>query len=89
MNYCWLDFETSDSRVVWGQLLQSGIVLTDDKFKILEKVDIRCRLKPNIVPSIGALLTNSISVNQLQNEKLSHYELILQTYKWFKTISIN
>ena len=87
MNYCWLDFETSDSRVVWGQLLQSGIVLTDDKFKILEKVDIRCRLKPNIVPSIGALLTNSISVNQLQNEKFSHYELVFQNYKWYKKFS--
>ena len=29
-----IDYETSDSRVNFGQVLQAGIVITDDKLNI-------------------------------------------------------
>ena len=65
MNFVWFDYESSGSRVNTDQVLEGSIVLTDDRFKILEKKELRCRLKNNIVPSIGALLVNNISVETL------------------------
>ena len=31
------DYETSDSRVNFGQIIQAGILITDDKLKIKQK----------------------------------------------------
>ena len=49
MNFVWFDYESSGSRVNTDQGLEGSIVLTDDRFKILEKKQLRCRLKNNIV----------------------------------------
>ena len=87
MNFVWFDYESSGSRVNTDQVLEGSIVLTDDRFKILEKKELRCRLKNNIVPSIGALLVNNISVETLQNAPLSHYQFVLENYKWFENFS--
>ena len=37
MNFVWFDYESSGSRVNTDQVLENSIVLTDDRFKILEK----------------------------------------------------
>ena len=37
MNFVWFDYESSGSRVNTDQVLEGSIVLTDDRFKILEK----------------------------------------------------
>ena len=87
MNFVWFDYESSGSRVNTDQVLEGSIVLTDDRFKILEKKELRCRLKNNIVPSIGALLVNNISVETLQNAPLSHYQFVLENHKWFENFS--
>ena len=59
MNFVYFDYESTGSRVCWDQCVESSIVLTDDRLKILEKKELRCRLKHNIVPTIGALLVNN------------------------------
>jgi exodeoxyribonuclease I len=78
------DYETSDSRVNFGQVVQAGIVLTDDKLKIKSKHELRCRLKPNVIPSIGASLVHRASVDQLKNSNMSHYQMVLEHYKIIK-----
>ena len=45
-----VDYETSDSRVNFGQVLQAGIVISDEKLNIESKHNLRCRLKPNVIP---------------------------------------
>ena len=58
-NFIWHDYESSDTRVNYGQILQAGMVLTDDRFKIIEKpIQLRCRLKSTVIPSIGGLIVN-------------------------------
>ena len=84
MNFVWFDYESSDSRVNYGQVCEASFILTDDRFKILEKKELKCRLKPNVVPSIGAMLVNNIPPEILKNAPLSHYQLVLENYKWFK-----
>ena len=78
------DYETSDSRVNFGQVIQAGIVITDDKLNIKNKLELRCRLKPNVIPSIGASLVHGSSVDQLKNHNKSHYEMVMEHYKFIK-----
>ena len=78
------DYETSDSRVNFGQVIQAGIVITDDKLKIKSKHELRCRLKPNVIPAIGASLVHRASVDQLKNSNMSHYQMVLEHYKIIK-----
>ena len=84
MNFVWFDYESSDSRVNHGQVCEASFILTDNRFKILEKKELKCRLKPNVVPSIGAMLVNNIPPEILKNAPLSHYQLVLENYKWFE-----
>ena len=78
------DYETSDSRVNFGQVIQAGIVITDDKLKIKQKHELRCRLKPNVIPSIGASLVHGTSVDQLKNSNMSHYQMVRKHHKIIK-----
>ena len=78
------DYETSDSRVNFGQIIQAGILITDDKLKIKQKHELRCRLKPNVIPSIGASLVHRTTVDQLKNSNMSHYQMAMEHYKIIK-----
>ena len=78
------DYETSDGRVNFGQVIQAGILITDDKLKIKQKHELRCRLKPNVIPSIGASLVHRATVDQLKNSNMSHYQMAMEHYKIIK-----
>ena len=78
------DYETSDGRVNFGQIIQAGILVTDDKLKIKQKHELRCRLKPNVIPSIGASLVHRTTVDQLKNSNMSHYQMAMEHYKIIK-----
>ena len=80
----WYDFETSDSRKEFGQIIEAGVVITDEKLKIKEQKQLRCRLKPNVIPNIGACLVHRASVDQLKSSNLSHYSLITELYNIIK-----
>ena len=78
------DYETSDGRVNFGQVIQAGILITDDKLNIKQKHELRCRLKPNVIPSIGASLVHRTTVDQLKNSNMSHYQMVMEHYKIIK-----
>ena len=83
MNYIFWDIESSGSRTAWDAIVEFGAVLTDDRFKELDRFNIRCRLKPTVIPDIGALLVNKSSVQMLKNSNLSHHQLIREVQKIF------
>ena len=87
MDFCYFDYESSDSRVDFGQVLEFSFVHTDKNLKILNQKELKCRIKPNVVPSIGAMLVNNISPQMLTNAPLSHYELVMENYQWFQKLS--
>ena len=84
LNVLTVDYETSDSRVNYGQVLQAAIVVTDNKLNVKTTHDLRCRLKPNVIPSIGACLVHKIPVDILKNTNKSHYQMVLEHYKLIK-----
>ena len=83
------DYETSDGRVNFGQIIQAGILITDENLKIKKKHELRCRLKPNVIPSIGASLVHRSTVDQLKNSNMSHYQMVMEHYKIIKDATKN
>jgi len=84
MNYVFYDFETSGNNKDFDQILQIGAVLVDESFQIKDKINISCRLRKNIIPAPEALLINKISIEQLQSNKISHYNLVEQLRQKFE-----
>lgn len=77
-NFVFYDFETTSSNKYWGQIIQIGAVLTNDKLDELDRFDARCRLSPGIIPEAMALIVNKTSPTMLKKSNLSHYEMIRQ-----------
>ena len=85
--FVYLDYETSDSRVNYGSVIQAALIVTDEKLKVKSKHELKCRLKPNVIPSIGASLVHRIPVAQLKNSNMSHYQMVLEHYNIIKNNS--
>ena len=54
-NYIAYDFETSGRNARFDQILQAGIIIYNENFKALEKINLKSRINSDIVPSINAL----------------------------------
>ncbi len=91
-NYVFYDFETSSSNKYWGQIIQIGAILTNDKLEELDRFDARCRLSPGVIPEAMALIVNKSSPKMLKGSNLSHYSMIRQFVdtikRWGKAIYI-
>lgn len=79
MPYIFYDTETTGINRAFDQILQFAAIRTDDSFNELERLNVRCRLLPHIVPSPGALRTTKVTPAMLTDPALpSHYEAIRQ-----------
>ena len=88
MNYLVADFETSSSAVNHLSLLQGAFVLFDERWREIKnaKLDLRCRIRPTVVPSIGALLVNKVRVQTLTGANLSHYDAVIQMHNFLSKL---
>ena len=77
-NFVFYDFETSSSNKFWGQIIQIGAILTNDKLEELDRYEARCRLSKSIIPEAMALIVNKSSPKLLKGANLSHYQMIRQ-----------
>ena len=77
MSFVFYDIETTGIETAFDQILQFAAIKTDNNFTELDRLDIRCRLLPHIVPSPGALLTTRVMPEKLIDPHLpTHYEAI-------------
>ena len=76
MNYIFLDTESSGSSTVWDQVLEIGMVWTDEKLNIKEKWEMRSRIKDGIVPNLGALEVTGFTVKDLTQSNNSHMQMV-------------
>ena len=70
--YIFYDFETS-SREFVGQLLSYSFIVTDQQFKPLDELNGLIRLNRLQVPEAGAILTNRINIDMLQEKGDTEY----------------
>jgi exodeoxyribonuclease-1 len=65
MNFAFFDLETTGVSPAFDQPLQFAAILTDSDFKEIERVDMRCRLAPHIIPSPHALAVTGLRPAEL------------------------
>ena len=81
MKYLFADFETSDSHINSLCILEGAFLLCDENFNELDRLEVKCRLRPTTLPSVGALLVNNVSPEMLSGANLSHYEAVMMIQK--------
>ena len=68
-------------------LIQVGANLVDGRFNEKDRIELRCRLNPGVIPNPGALLVNKTSIPSLLEERLSPFisQLNKKGHKCLKT----
>lgn len=77
MAFVFYDTETTGVSTGFDQILQFAAIRTDDDLKEVDRIEMRCRLHPHVVPSPGALAVTGMCIDKLLDETLPcHYEMI-------------
>jgi exodeoxyribonuclease-1 len=77
MSIVFYDTETTGINKTFDQILQFAAIKTDSNFNELDRIEIRCRLLPHVVPAPKALKVTRIRATQFTDRSLpSHYEMI-------------
>jgi exodeoxyribonuclease I len=77
MTFAFYDLETTGISPAFDQPLQFAAILTDDAFREIERVNLRCRIAPHIIPSPWALAVTGLRPAQLVDSDLpSLFEFI-------------
>ncbi|ODT57897.1 MULTISPECIES: exonuclease domain-containing protein [Paracoccus] len=70
MTFAFYDLETTGISPAFDQPLQFAAILTDDAFREIERVNLRCRIAPHIIPSPWALAVTGLRPAQLLDPSL-------------------
>lgn len=70
MTFAFYDFETTGISPAFDQPLQFAAILTDDALREIERVNLRCRIAPHIIPSPWALAVTGLRPAQLVDPTL-------------------
>ncbi|WP_263289641.1 exonuclease domain-containing protein, partial [Tateyamaria pelophila] len=73
MNFAFYDLETTGISPAFDHPLQFAAILTDAEFKEIERVNLRCRLAPHVIPSPQALAVTGLRPAQLLNSNLPNF----------------
>ena len=70
MTFVFYDLETTGISPAFDQPLQFAAILTDADFKEVERINLRCRIAPHIIPSPWALAVTGLRPAQLDDPTL-------------------
>lgn len=65
MGFVFYDLETTGISPAYDQPLQFAAIRTDDDFIEIERINLRCRIAPHIIPSPQALIVTGVTPAQL------------------------
>ena len=85
MPFVFYDTETTGTETSFDQILQFAAIFTNDNLEEQDHIDVRCRRLPHIVPSPGALLVTGISLESLEGESQTHYQMIREINAWLQS----
>ena len=72
--YAFNDTETTGLNTWFSQIIQIGSVLSDEKFEVLEELDISSKVLPWVVPTVGAYKVHK-QLDSL-NSNMSHLDMM-------------
>lgn len=78
MTFIVYDTETTGLEPAFDQILQFAAVVADDDFKIIDRINLRCRLQPHVLPSPGAMLVTGVGPRAIMDAPLSCYNMIAE-----------
>ena len=61
MGFVFYDLETTGISPAYDQPLQFAAIRTDDSFAEIERINLRCRIAPHIIPSPQALIITGVT----------------------------
>lgn len=77
MGFVFYDTETTGISTDFDQILQFAAIKTDSDLNELDRIEMRCRLLPHVVPHPGALKVTGMSIARITDPALPcHYEMI-------------
>ncbi len=93
MTFVIYDFETTGTSPAYDQPVQFGAIVVDGDFTELERVNLRCRLAPHIVPSPTAMVVTGVMPDDLTAADIpTYFEFSQRLYdfigKWSPAIWI-
>jgi exodeoxyribonuclease-1 len=78
--YLFYDIETTGLNKAFDQVLQFAAIRTDRQLNEIERHTLMVKLRPDVIPSPGAMITNRLSVADLASG-LSEFEAIRQIHE--------
>jgi exodeoxyribonuclease-1 len=78
--YLFYDIETTGLNKAFDQVLQFAAIRTDRQLNEIDRHTIKVQLRPDVIPSPGAIITNRISVDELESG-LCEFEAIRQIHQ--------
>ena len=82
MNFIVFDFETTGRSARFDQILQAGFIVYNNNFEEIDRLNIKSRLNPDIIPSIHALRVNRLTMSQVLSEGLTTYQMTIEIVKF-------
>lgn len=76
--YLVYDLETSGLNPIHDVPLQAAFIQADTDLTIKREITLRCRLPAHVVPSPDAILVTGIRLSALEEQDLSHVEMMAQ-----------
>lgn len=70
MRFIFFDTETTGTSVAFDQIIQFAAVLTDARFQIIDKLEMRCRRLPWVVPAPSAMLVTNMTPSRMDDRSL-------------------
>ncbi len=80
ISYLFYDIESTGLSKAFDQVLQFAAIRTDQRLNEIDRQDIKVRLRPDIIPSPQAILTNRIPISDLAGG-LCEYEAAGQIHR--------
>jgi exodeoxyribonuclease-1 len=72
ISYLFYDIESTGLSKAFDQVLQFAAIRTDQRLKEIDRHEIKVKLRPDIIPSPLAILTNRISMAELADGHCEH-----------------
>jgi len=80
-NFIFYDTETTGTNIDFDQIIQFAAILTDCNFNELDRINVRCRRLPWVVPSPGAMVITGVTPGQIDDENLQLFPEMMETIR--------
>lgn len=84
ITYLFYDLETTGLHPAFDQIIQFAAIRTDADLRVLEEIQFRVKLRPDVIPHPRAVLTHQISPLGMQ-EGLTEYEAMRKIHALLNT----